>query len=93
MASPNIEVGKPVNKTATADITTAKHTSLIGFYVNSTNGGTLQLKAGGAGGTALGGVVTPAIGWHRFPCTAQGGLHATIGGLALDVTFFVQDES
>lgn len=75
------------NRTTTGDVTTAD-TRLLGFYVNSTNAGTLVLKAGGSSGTALGGTITPAIGFHKFPCRAAGGLHATIGGSVLDVTFF-----
>jgi hypothetical protein len=100
---PNVtcEFGTPVNITATADVytnaatagpgmpATNKDCSLLGFYVNSTNAGTLVLRKGGSGGTVLDGTITPAIGFHRFPASCPGGLHATIGGSALDVTFFV----
>lgn len=87
MALP-VEVGQAVNKTATADVTTA-NCALLGFYVNSTNVGTLVLRRGGSGGTVLCGTITPAIGYHPFPSRCPNGLHATIGGTALDVTFFV----
>lgn len=89
MAQPHIEVGTGNNMTATGDVTTG-NTSLIGFYVNSTSSGTLVLKKGGSGGTALSGTITPAIGFHRFPCGAPGGLHATIAN-TLNVTFFYQE--
>ena len=89
MSTPVIEVGKSKNMTATADVTTVT-TSLMGFYVNSTSSGTLVLKAGGSGGTALGGTITPSTGYNAYPCTVAGGLHATIGG-TLDVTFFYRE--
>lgn len=81
-----IESADSKNMTATGDVTTT-NTSLMGFYVNSTSSGTLVLKKGGSSGTALGGTITPSIGYHAYPCVAMGGLHATIGG-TLDVTFF-----
>lgn len=61
--------------------------SLLGFYVNSTTGGTLVLRKGGSSGTVLCGTITPAIGFHAFPASCPGGLHATIAN-TLDVTFF-----
>lgn len=88
------EFGIPVNLTSTADVYTNAASGgnddclLIGFYVNSTTGGTLVLKKGGSGGTALCGTITPAIGFHRFPASCPGGLHATIVN-TLDVTFFI----
>lgn len=83
-----IEVGNPTNISATADIVATTDCALIGFYVNSTSGGTLVLRKGGSGGTAISGTITPAIGFHRFPSNCPGGLHATIAVAALDVTFF-----
>lgn len=82
-----LESANSKNMTATGDVTTAD-TALVGFYVNNTNAGTLVLKEGGSSGTALSGTITPAIGFHKFPCRADGGLHATIAGTALDITFF-----
>lgn len=82
------EFGGAINKTATASVW-ANPGRLIGFYVNSTNVGTLVLKDGGSSGTVLSGTITPAIGFHRFPASFATSLHATIGGSALDVTFFV----
>lgn len=74
------------NITATGDITT-RNAALLGFYVNSTSGGTLVLKKGGSGGTALGGTITPDAGFHPYPAMCEAGLHATISG-TIDVTFF-----
>lgn len=81
-------VGSPKNMTATGTVK-AVTGNLVGFYVNSTNAGTLVLRDGGATGTALSGTITPAIGWHMFPAGFVTDLHATIGGTALNVTFFV----
>lgn len=82
------QVGMTVNLSSTDDVLT-QSCILLGFYINSTNAGTLVLKRGGSAGTALGGTITPAIGWHRYPAECPNGLHATIGGTALDVTLFV----
>ena len=79
-------VQRATTVSATGNVTTS-NTALIGFYVNSTSSGTLALKAGGSGGTAISGTMTPAVGFHPFPIQAAGGLHATIGGSSLDVTF------
>lgn len=79
--------GQAVNKTSTADVLT-QNCALLGFYVNSTTAGTLVLRVGGSTGTALG-TMTPAVGYHRYPLSCPGGLHATIAN-TLDVTFFVQ---
>lgn len=91
--SGNTEAGDAVNLTATNDVIASKDCRLLGFYVNSTNAGTLILKRGGSAGTAISGTITPAIGFHRFPAACPGGLHATIGGTALNVTFFVEPEN
>jgi len=56
--------------------------------VNNTSSGTLVLRDGGASGTVMSGTITPAIGFHRFPANVGTSLYATIGGSALDVTFF-----
>jgi hypothetical protein len=79
--------GAARNVTATATIN-PQMGRLIGFYVNSTTGGTLVLRDGGGSGTALSGTITPAIGWHAFPATYVTDLHATIAN-TLNVTFFV----
>ena len=84
------KLGKPVNITATAAVAPAGAGNLLGFYVNSAaSGATLVLKDGGSSGTAITGTITPAVGWHFLPVSAQGELHATIAVAALDVTFIL----
>ena len=87
MSQPVAECGGYKNITATGAVSNGQ-CQLIGFYVNSTTIGTLVLKDGGASGTAMSGTITPAIGFHRFPANVGTSLYATIGGSALDVTFF-----
>ena len=87
MSQPVAEVGGYKNITATGAVSTGS-CQLIGFYVNSTNAGTLVLRNGGASGEVMSGTITPAIGFHRFPANVGVSLYATIGGSALDVTFF-----
>ena len=87
MSQPVAEVGGYKNITETGAVSTGS-CQLIGFYVNSTNGGTLVLRDGGSGGTVMCGTITPAIGFHRFPANVGSSLHATIAGTALNVTFF-----
>ena len=87
-AGRTLESGVAVNITASGDVIAKTDCVLIGFYVNSTSSGTIALKKGGSGGTALGGTITPAIGFHRYPASCPGGLYATIGS-TIDVTFFV----
>lgn len=87
--SQNWEGGTPVNLTATGTISKVDGT-LLGFYVNSTTGGTLVLRIGAAGassGTAISGTITPAIGFHRYPAYCPAGAHATIAN-TMDVTLF-----
>jgi hypothetical protein len=62
--------------------------NMLGFYVNSTNAGTLVIRDGDASGDVKSGTITPAVGWHDFPLTCKSGLHATLAGTALNVTFF-----
>ena len=81
------EGGNYKNLTASGAVT-AVAGQLLGFYVNSTTAGTIAFKDGGSGGTAIGGTITPAIGFHRYPSTyGTGGLYATIAN-TLDVTIF-----
>lgn len=84
MSTHVIESGTPVLLTATGAIFTGNVT-LIGFYVNSTTGGTLVISNASA---AISGTITPAIGFHAFPAYGAGGLTATIAN-TLSVTFFV----
>lgn len=84
-----VQSGTPLNKTATGTVSKVDGT-LIGFYVNSTTGGTLVFRVGAAGastGTVISGTITPVIGYHAFPAYCVGGCHATIAN-TLDVTLF-----
>lgn len=83
-----IEAADAVNITATGDVVATANCTLIGFYVNSTSTGTIVLRRGGSSGTVISGTITPAIGFHRFPASCPGGLHATIAN-TLNVTLFV----
>ena len=88
MSAPIIEGYNSSNLTSTAAVTT-KPCFMAGFYVNSTNVGTIVFRDGGASGTAISGTITPAAGtFHWFPAIIGGSLHATIAGTALDVTIF-----
>lgn len=87
MSQPIAECGFAKNLAASAAFS-AGPCQLLGFYVNSTNAGTLIIKDGGTSGTALSGTITPAIGYHRFPANIGVSGFATIGGTALDVTLF-----
>lgn len=84
MSLPVSEVGSYVNKTSTGAVSTGP-CQLLGFYVNSTSGGTLVLTDGSV---AMSGTITPVIGFHRFPATVGTSLTATIAVAALNVTFF-----
>lgn len=85
-----IETGEAFNKTATGDVgATSKSYAVLGFYVNSTTGGTIVFRRGGSGGTVISGTITPAIGFHRFPADCPGGCHVTIAN-TLDVTIFAK---
>ena len=83
-----VETGNAVNLTATNDVTT-HDCSLLGFYINSTSSGIIQLRQGGSGGTVLGGQITPAIGYHPYPANCGSGLHFTLVSGTINVTFFV----
>lgn len=89
MPAPISQGGQPVNLTATGNVSAAgRDCTLIGFFVNSTSTGTLVLRIGGSGGTALG-TITPAAGaFYPYPMSCPGGLHATIAN-TLDVTFLI----
>lgn len=82
----SVESGVPVHLTGSGAISATSGT-LLGFYVNSTSSGTIVLKDGGSGGTAVSGTITPAAGaFHRFPAYFVTSCYATIAN-TLDVTF------
>lgn len=82
------EGGNYKNITGTGSVATGGG-SLIGFYINSTTGGTLVLRDGGASGTTISGTITPAIGFHRYPAAFGTSLHVTVAN-TIDATFFYQ---
>jgi hypothetical protein len=77
--------GQPVTLTSTGTIS-PRQGKISGFYVNSTTVGTIALADSNG---AIGGTITPAVGWHFYPIGFQGTLSAVIGG-TLNVTFIVQ---
>jgi len=83
MSAPVAECGSMKLITSTGDVS-AGPCQLIGFYVNSTTGGTIVL---GDSTTAVSGTITPAIGFHRFPGTFGTKCVATIAN-TISVTFF-----
>ena len=81
-----LALGSYQNVTGTTAITTVPAV-LTGFYVNSTTGGTLVFRDGGASGTGttVSGTITPAIGWHFFPVSFPRSIHVTVAN-TIDVT-------
>ena len=86
-----IEAGSPKNLAASGAVS-ANAGALLGFYVHSTTSGTIVIRDGGSGGTAISGTITPAVGFHRYPATCTGGCYATIAN-TIDVTFFYANEA
>lgn len=78
-----IESGNPKLLTATGTIFGSPCT-LLGFYVNSTTGGTIVINDDA---TAISGTITPAIGFHRFPASFGTSAKVTIAN-TISVTFF-----
>jgi hypothetical protein len=62
--------------------------TIIGFYVASTNVGTIQFYDDPGVGTTtpITGVITPAVGFNPLYAYASQGINAVIAGTALDVT-------
>jgi len=77
--------GTPVNLSATGAVSLCPG-SILGFYVNSTAGGTLVFRDGGSAGTAITGTITPVIGWHEFPAAITTSAHVTIAVAGLNIT-------
>ena len=83
-----VESGTPINLTDDGVVSLVAGT-LLGFYVNSTNAGTIIVRNGtSASGTAVTGTITPAIGYHALNMYLPGGCYVTVAGTALDVTLF-----
>lgn len=78
----------PVNLTASGQILSVPG-QITGFYVNSTGGGTVRISDALTATTPyLGGLITPAVGYHPFPAELETGGYVTIVG-TIDVTFFI----
>ena len=83
-----LESGTPINTATSAAISNVPGT-LLGFYVNSTGGGTVVVGNGiTSAATALSGTITPVIGFHRFPAYCTTGCYITIGGTINITAFF-----
>lgn len=80
--------GTPVNLSASGAISLCTG-SIIGYHVNSTSGGTLVFRNGGASGTALNAATTPVQGFNAFPAyiSSTSGAYVTISG-TIDITVF-----
>lgn len=80
--------GSWLNRTASGIVSNAP-CMLIGFYVNQTTAGTLQLfDNASAAANPTGGIITPALGLQWYPAILLNGLFVNIAGTLLDVTFF-----
>ena len=78
--------GTPVNLAASGAISLASGT-MIGYHVNSTTGGTMVIRNGGASGTVVTGTITPLPGFQAFPGYFTSGAYVTLAN-TIDVTFF-----
>lgn len=82
------ESGTPTNISSSGAISVAAGT-LLGFYVNSTGGGTVVVGNGStSAATALSGTITPVIGFHRFPAYCTSGCYITLSGTINITAFF-----
>jgi hypothetical protein len=81
-----LNIGQYKNMTATANVL-PRQGALLGFYVNSTTGGTIQFydSATTGTGTPITGVITPVVGWHEIPVGVTAGVYAVIAN-TLNVT-------
>lgn len=82
--------GTPINLSVSGALSLIPATC-IGYHVNSTSGGTMVVRNGGASGTAVTGTITPSVGFNAFPASfsSTSGGYVTISG-TIDVTFFMQ---
>ena len=82
------ESGTPTNLTGSGAVSLAAGT-LLGFYVNSTTGGTVVVGNGStSAATAVSGAITPVIGFHRFPAYLPAGCYLTLGNTINLTAFF-----
>lgn len=88
MSSMMVMGGTPILLSASGVVSPVSGT-LIGVMINSTTGGTIVLREGGASGTAVTGTITPAIGFLPCYMTFSTGCYATIAN-TLNATFVFQ---
>jgi hypothetical protein len=70
-------------------VVVAQPCQIIGFYVNQTTAGTIQLfDNASAASNPIGAIITPALGMQWLPAIFLNGLFVNVAGTALDVTFF-----
>ena len=82
------ESGTPTNISSSGAVSLLPGT-LLGFYVNSTGGGTVVVGNGTtSGATAISGTLTPVIGFHRFPAFCTFGCYITLSGTINITAFF-----
>jgi hypothetical protein len=87
--SAQLQGGSPINLTASGAVSLVPG-QLLGFYVNTATAGTIVIRDGGSGGTAVNGTITTSTpGWNAFPCQFSTSCYATLGG-TINVTFFFQ---
>ena len=83
-----LECGTPINLSASGVVSKTGGT-LLGFYCNSTSGGTVVIgDATVTGSGAISGTITPAIGWNPFPAVCVNGCYVTIAAAAANITAF-----
>jgi hypothetical protein len=87
MAARTLQVGTPQNVTASAQIgRVGNPTQIIGFFVNSTTGGTIQFRHNGV---AVGGAITPSAGnFYAYPGDFPLGCDVVVAN-TLDCTVFL----
>lgn len=79
--------GFPIHIVATGQVLAAP-CACVGFYVNNTTAGTLIIYDALTATNAIGGTITPALGFNSYPCVFENGIFVTVGG-TIDVTFFL----
>ena len=82
------QAGTPINLTSSGAVSLVP-CAVIGYHVNTTSGGTIVFRNGGAAGTAVNAAATPGTGFQAFPAAFSSACYLTISG-TIDITVFVQ---
>lgn len=81
-----MQTGKPTHLTQANNGATISAGDVVGFFVNSTTGGTVAMSDGA---TAISGTITPAAGqFYPFPARLKSGELAVALGGTIDLTVF-----